>query len=118
LSKKSRAVRGFFHLPILDSTLGQIKELPMRKLILVLWPSFLTALLATTCFFSVFDPYELALHGKQLFRDQLSAYSVFFLLAWFFGGLNGLILLQLNKPARDINGFDTPPVDPDAYLRD
>jgi len=87
----------------------------MRRLILVLWPSFITALLATTSFFSVFDPYELALHGKQLFHDELSAYSVFFLLAWAFGAFNGLVLLQLNKPARDINGFDTPPVDPDSY---
>lgn len=87
----------------------------MRKLILILWPSFLTAVLATSCFFSVFDPYELALHGRQLFHDQLSAYSVFFLLAWFFGALNGLLLLQLHKPAREVNGFEAPPANPDAY---
>lgn len=91
------------------------KEITMRRLILVLWPSFITALLATASFFSVFDPYELALHGKQLFHDELSAYSVFFLLAWVFGAFNGLILLQLNRPARDINGFEPPPVDPDRY---
>lgn len=91
------------------------KETIMRRLILVLWPSFITALLATASFFSVFDPYELALHGKQLFHDELSAYSVFFLLAWAFGAFNGLILLQLNRPARDINGFEPPPVDPDRY---
>ena len=37
-----------------------------HKPILILWPSFLIALVMTTAFFSVFDPMELTLHGQAL----------------------------------------------------
>lgn len=86
----------------------------LHKRILTLWPAFITAALATTCFFSVFDPHELSLHGARLFEDKLTAYSVFFLIAWGFGSLNAALILLLAREERDINGFAPPPVDPDA----
>ena len=36
----------------------------MRKGILLFWPSFIIAILATVVFFSIFDPAELTLHGR------------------------------------------------------
>lgn len=82
----------------------------MKKGILLFWPSFIIAILATGVFFSIFDPAELSLHGKILFNDKLSAYSVFFLVSWAFGALNTSIVLLLGKNAREINGFTPPPV--------
>ncbi|VEB42890.1 Uncharacterised protein [Chromobacterium violaceum] len=82
----------------------------MKKGILLLWPSFMIAMIATAVFFSIFDPAELKLHGDTLFSDKLSAYSVFFLVSWAFGALNTSIVLLLEKSAREINGFTPPPV--------
>ncbi|MBA4708597.1 hypothetical protein [Aquitalea aquatica] len=84
----------------------------MKKGILLFWPSFIIAVLATSVFFSIFDPAELTLHGNALFADKLSAYSVFFLISWAFGALNTAIVLVLEKSSRDINGFTPPPVQP------
>jgi hypothetical protein len=77
----------------------------MRKLILLFWPSFVIACLATLTFFALFDPYELKLHGMQLFEDKRAAYTFFLLAAWAFGALNTAVVFLLAKPARDINGF-------------
>jgi hypothetical protein len=85
-------------------------ETNMRKGILLFWPSFIIAVLATVVFYSVFDPAELTLHGHPLFADKLTAYSVFMLISWAFGALNTSIVLLLEKSARDINGFAPPPV--------
>ena len=82
----------------------------MKKGILLLWPSFMIAMIATAVFFSIFEPAELKLHGNVLFADKLSAYSVFFFVSWAFGALNTSIVLLLEKSARDINGFTPPPV--------
>lgn len=83
--------------------------------ILLLWPAFIVAAIATICFFSVFDPEELTLHGTRLFADNLGAYSVFFLCSWAFGTLNGALVLLLSRSERDVNGFETPPVDAQQY---
>lgn len=82
----------------------------MRTLILLLWPSFLIALLAGVVFFSLFDPHELSRHGIILFDDAIAAYSSFVLIAWAFGALNTAIVLFLNRSRQDINGFC--PVEP------
>ncbi|UTH73913.1 hypothetical protein [Chromobacterium sp. IIBBL 290-4] len=82
----------------------------MKKSILLFWPSFIIAVLATTVFYSIFDPEELTLHGKTLFADKLTAYSVFLLISWLFGALNTAIVLLLEKSSRELNGFEAPPV--------
>ena len=86
----------------------------MKKGILLLWPSFIIAVLATVVFFSIFDPAELTLHGNVLFADKLTAYSVFMLISWLFGAFNTAIVLLLEKSSRELNGFTAPPVIPAA----
>jgi hypothetical protein len=77
----------------------------MRKVILLFWPSFVIACLATATFFSIFDPLELRLHGLQLFSDKRAAYSFFLLAAWAFGALNTAVVMVLQKPEQEINGY-------------
>ncbi|HJV05849.1 hypothetical protein [Paludibacterium denitrificans] len=88
----------------------------MKKFILLFWPSFIIAVLATLVFYSIFDPAELTLHGNALFHDKLTAYSVFLLISWAFGALNTAIVLNLNRTPYEINGFIAPP--PDAHDED
>ncbi|MDF0606343.1 hypothetical protein HZU77_011875 [Neisseriaceae bacterium TC5R-5] len=84
----------------------------MKKSILLFWPSFIIAALATVVFFSIFDPAELSLHGQTLFHDNITAYSTFLLISWVFGALNTSIVLLLSRNARQLNGFSTPPLTP------
>lgn len=80
----------------------------MHRAILLFWPSFIIAAAATGLFFSIFDPQELTLHGAHLFNDKLSAYSVFFLIAWGFGVFNTSIVLLLEKSPRQLNNPQSP----------
>ena len=95
-----------------------------HKPILILWPSFLIALVMTAAFFSVFDPRELTLHGQALFISPLAGYSVFFLASWSLCALVSALTLYLQHSSAEVNGFVPPEVvsddnvdDPDARLR-
>jgi len=53
-----------------------------HKCIAVLWPSFLTAIVATGVFFSAFDPAELFPFGTDLEISRLGIYTIGFLVFW------------------------------------
>ncbi len=53
-----------------------------QQIISVLWPSFLTAGLATSLFFTAFDPRELLSQTRFAETSRLGAYSVGFFLFW------------------------------------
>ncbi len=66
----------------------------------VLWPSFLTAALAEACFFSLFDPAELAqMNGANL--SPMAVYSVGFFLFWSLCALASMLTYYLAQPAGD-----------------
>ena len=54
----------------------------IQKIIAVLWPSFLTAAVATGIFFSAFDPDDLFPFDAGLEVSRLGVYTVGFLLFW------------------------------------
>jgi hypothetical protein len=67
------------------------RQIPkMQKCIAVLWPSFLTAVVATGAFFSAFDPDELYPFGADLEISRLGAYSIGFLLFWLVSTIAGI----------------------------
>ena len=53
-----------------------------QHMIAVLWPSFLTAIVATGVFFSAFDPRDLVPFNFDFEASPLAAYSVGFLVFW------------------------------------
>ena len=53
-----------------------------QQLISVLWPSFLTAIVATGVFFSAFNPRDLVPFNLDFEASPLAAYSVGFLVFW------------------------------------
>jgi cytosine/uracil/thiamine/allantoin permease len=59
------------------------KDIPLvQRIVAVLWPSFLTAGLATTLFFTVFDPLDLAALTNYPDISRTAAYSIGFFLFW------------------------------------
>jgi hypothetical protein len=54
----------------------------MKAAVSILWPAFIVAGAAEVIFFTVIDPAELYLMGKQVELGPLAAYSIGFLLFW------------------------------------
>lgn len=67
----------------------------MRIAMLVLWPSFLVAIVAEGVFFSLFDPLELAfsLFGQEL--SPLGAYTGGFFFFWLVCGASSMLTCYL-----------------------
>ena len=66
-----------------------------RLMMVVLWPSFLVAIVAEGFFFSLFDPQDLALNGTLLEVPPLAAYTVGFFCFWAFCSLASMLTCYL-----------------------
>jgi hypothetical protein len=53
-----------------------------RLTMLILWPSFLAAIVAEGFFFSVFDPPDLSLSGNYLEMPPMAVYTIGFFCFW------------------------------------
>ncbi len=67
----------------------------LRLAMSVLWPSFLTAILAEGFFFSVFDPADLMLVGGHVDLPPIAAYTIGFFFFWTFCSLASMISIYL-----------------------
>ncbi len=67
----------------------------LRLAMSVLWPSFLTAILAEGFFFSVFDPADLMLVGGHVDLPPIAAYTIGFFFFWAFCSLASMISIYL-----------------------
>lgn len=66
-----------------------------RLAMVILWPSFLVAIIEEGFFFSLFDPRELfAMYGYMDFSPK-AAYTVGFFCFWLFSALSGLLTYYL-----------------------
>ncbi len=74
----------------------------MQQLIKVLWPSFLTAVVATAVFFTLFDPLDLVQDssGTSPSEARLQAYSMGFFLFWLLTSLSCLLTSYFQKPPK------------------
>jgi hypothetical protein len=73
-----------------------------RKLMVVLWPSFLVAAAVNALFFTVFDPVDFSLFGP-FGLNRMTAYSSGFLLFWALGAASSAFTLFLQRPREEIN---------------
>ena len=62
----------------------------LHKCIAILWPSFLTAIVATGLFFSAFDPDDLYPFGEQTEISRMGVYSIGFLVFWLVSAISGI----------------------------
>lgn len=68
-----------------------------RFLMQVLWPSFLTAVVAVGVLFSLIDPQELVLLGVSVADTREAAYTVGFLLLWILFALSSSLTWMLSS---------------------
>lgn len=73
----------------------------IQKIIAVLWPSFLTAGVATILFFTAFDPREFLLTTRYAEVSRLGAYTVGFFLFWLLTAGSCLLTCYFQKPCKD-----------------
>ena len=70
----------------------------MQRNIAVLWPSFLTAGVATIVFFTLFDPYDLFPTQEV---SRLGCYSVGFFLFWVLTAGTSMLTCFFQKPCEN-----------------
>ena len=73
-----------------------------RRLIYILWPSFLVGAAANALFFTIFDPVDFTLFGP-FGLSRLTAYSAGFLLFWALGAASSAFTCFLQRPREEIN---------------
>lgn len=72
----------------------------IQKIIAVLWPSFLTAGLATILFFTAFDPQILmAMSGYEQI-SQLGGYTIGFFLFWLLTASTCVLTCYFQRPCQ------------------
>ena len=67
----------------------------LRLAMSVLWPSFITAIMAEGFFFSMFDPADLMLVGGHVELPPIAAYTMGFFFFWAFCALASMISIYL-----------------------
>lgn len=80
-----------------------IKDTPMiQKLIAVLWPSFLTAGLATILFFVAFDPQLIVAVSGYGEISRLGGYTIGFFLFWLLTAGSCALTCYFQRPCETI----------------
>lgn len=70
----------------------------IQQVIAVLWPSFITAGIATVVFFTAFDPVELLGLEGDAEGLRLKAYSIGFFLFWALTASTSLLTCYFQRP--------------------
>lgn len=73
----------------------------LRLAMSVLWPSFLAAIVAEGCFFSLFDPDELWHLSHQNELSRMAAYTIGFFFFWIFCSLASMLTYYLVNVPND-----------------
>jgi hypothetical protein len=75
----------------------------MKKLMWVLWPSFIVAGIAEGLFFTVIDPQELFLFGEPVHFSRIATYSIGFFGFWAVCAASSLLTCFLQTSAAVVN---------------
>ena len=75
----------------------------MGKLVLIAWPSFLSACLAEFVFFSLVDPKTLYLFGEPVHYSSMATYSIGFFAFWVLCALSSWGTLFFGRSSQAIN---------------
>ena len=81
----------------------------MKRLISILWPSFLVAGIADILFTSLFDPLEILYRGEPLIEQRIAAYTIGFFAFWLLGIASSALTCYFQRSADEINRCPLPP---------
>jgi len=89
-------------------TLAQIGSMSVaQRIITVLWLSFLMAGIATGCFFSVIDPFELQYCIDFPEMSRTGAYSIGFFLFWLLTASSSMLAAFFIYPTKESKSSDS-----------
>jgi hypothetical protein len=74
-----------------------------RRLIWILWPSFIVAGVAEAVFFTFFDPGELIVFGEPVGLGRTAVYSIGFFAFWAATAASSTLTCYFQKSAAEIN---------------
>jgi hypothetical protein len=74
-----------------------------KRLIWILWPSFIVAGVALAVFFTVFDPHDLRFFGEPIELSRLAIYSLGFFLFWVFAAASSMLTCFFQRSSAQIN---------------
>jgi hypothetical protein len=74
-----------------------------KRLIWILWPSFIVGGVAEAVFFTLIDPQELYLLGEPVHWSPTAVYSVGFFLFWLIAAASSAFTCFLQRGATDVN---------------
>jgi len=72
----------------------------LRLVSLVLWPSFLVAIVAEGFFFSLFDPHDMTIGGHHPDLPSIAIYTIGFFFFWGFCALASMLTCYLTLSGR------------------
>lgn len=72
----------------------------MKRLISILWPSFIVAGVAEAVFFTLVDPQELYLFGEPVYWSKTAVYSVGFFAFWAVCAASSMFTCFIQKDPR------------------
>jgi hypothetical protein len=79
----------------------------MKRLMWILWPSFLVAIAMDGVVFSTFDPLEFTYGGEPLFDSRMAAHTITFFVFWLFAAGSSALTCYLQSTLR--SGSPCPP---------
>ena len=74
-----------------------------KRLMWILWPSFIVGGIAEGVFFTLIDPQELYLLGEPIHWSATAVYSVGFFLFWAVAAASSALTCFLQRTAGDVN---------------
>ena len=77
-----------------------------KRLMWILWPSFIVGGIAEGVFFTLIDPQELYLFGDPVHWSRTAVYSVGFFMFWVIAAASSAFTCFLQRTAAEINRPD------------
>lgn len=74
-----------------------------KRLIWILWPSFIIGGIAEAVFFTLIDPQELYLLGEPVHWSRIAVYSVGFFMFWAIAAASSAFTCFLQRSAAEVN---------------
>jgi hypothetical protein len=84
------------------------RQFNTKRLIWILWPSFIVAGAAEALFFTIFDPSDLSFFGAPLEASRTAIYSVGFFLFWGFAAASSALTCFFQRSSAEINRCPLP----------
>ena len=75
----------------------------MKRLMWILWPSFVVAGIAEAAFFTLIDPKELYLFGEAVELSRMSTYSIGFFCFWAICAASSMFTCFIQRSADEVN---------------